>query len=47
MPHFTDEVIQQLFGNEAAENESIARLREYYIKGDAFAAMTAEVPFGS
>ena len=34
MRKFNDDSIRQLFGNEAAENESIARLREYYIKGD-------------
>lgn len=44
MPTFTDDSIHKLFGNEAAENESIARLREYYVKGDAFETMTGDSP---
>ena len=44
MLKFTDDSIRQLFGNEAAENESIARLREYYVKGDAFEMMTGDAP---
>lgn len=41
---FTDDSIQQLFGNEAAESETLERLREYYVKSDAFQMMTADVP---
>ena len=41
---FTDNAIQSLFGNEAAENESIARLRQYYVKSDPFEMMTGEAP---
>ena len=44
MLEFTDDSIQRLFGNEAAENESIARLREYYVKSDAFDMMTGDAP---
>ena len=44
MLQFTDDSIQRLFGNEAAENESIARLREYYVKSDAFEMMTGAAP---
>ena len=44
MVKFTDNSIQRLFGNEAAENESIARLREYYVKSDAFEMMTGDSP---
>ena len=44
MLQFTDDSIQRLFGNEAAENESIQRLREYYVKSDVFAMMTGESP---
>ena len=41
---FTDHSIHQLFGNEAAENESIERLREYYVKSDVFDMMTGDAP---
>ena len=44
MVQFTDNAIQSLFGNEAAENESIARLRQYYVKSDPFEMMTGEAP---
>ena len=42
--NFTDDSIQKLFGNEAAENESIDRLREYYVKSDVFERMTGDTP---
>jgi hypothetical protein len=44
MPLFTEDSIQQLFGNEAAENENIARLREYYVKSEVFDQMTTDAP---
>ena len=33
---FDSNNIQKIFGNEAAENESIERLREYYVKGATY-----------
>ena len=44
MSKFTDDSIHRLFGNEAAENESIERLREYYVKSDVFGMMTGDAP---
>ena len=44
MPQFTDDAIHRLFGNEAAENEGITRLREYYVKSDVFDMMTGDAP---
>ena len=41
---FTDNSIHRLFGNEAAENESIERLRQYYVKSDVFDMMTGDTP---
>lgn len=41
---FDDETIQGLFGFEDAESESIARLKEYYLKNDTFNRVTASLP---
>lgn len=41
---FTDTTIQALFGHEAAEDEDIARLREYYFKGSVYQRATADLP---
>ena len=41
---FSDNSIHRLFGNEAAENESIDRLRQYYVKSDVFDMMTGDTP---
>lgn len=41
---FTDEVIQKLFGNEAAEDEDIERLKEYYFKNDTYNKITVNLP---
>ncbi len=41
---FTDSTIQALFGHEAAEDEDIHRLRDYYFKGSVFQRATAELP---
>jgi len=41
---FSPEIIQSLFGHEAAEDEKPERLREYYFKGQAFDAITADLP---
>lgn len=44
MPLFDEDSIQTLFGNEAAENETIARLRQYYVKGETYDRMLTEMP---
>ncbi len=41
---FTDEVIQQIFGHEAAENEQFDRLKEYYFKSQIYDKITADLP---
>ena len=41
---FTETNIQQIFGHEAAENEDVDRLREYYFKTSAFAKITSDFP---
>ena len=41
---FTDETIQAIFGHEAAENEDVARLRQYYFKTPIFQKVTANLP---
>ncbi|WP_336127862.1 P-loop ATPase, Sll1717 family [Mesoflavibacter sp. CH_XMU1422-2] len=41
---FNDEIIQQLFGFEDAESESIERLREYYFKKDTYKRVTSNLP---
>ena len=41
---FSEEEIQQLFGHEAAEDEDPERLREYYLKGDTYEQVTADLP---
>ena len=33
---FSEECIQKLFGNEAAEDEDVVRLKQYYFKGDIY-----------
>lgn len=41
---FTDEIIQQLFGFEDAESETIDRLKEYFLKKDTYTRVTADLP---
>ncbi|MFD2918192.1 P-loop ATPase, Sll1717 family [Terrimonas rubra] len=41
---FTDEVIQNLFGNEAAEDETFERLQAYYLKSDTHEKVIADLP---
>lgn len=41
---FTDETIQELFGFEDAESESIERLKAYYFKKDTFERVTSDLP---
>jgi hypothetical protein len=40
----SDEVIQELFGSEAAEDEDPERLKQYYFKSDIYRSMTASLP---
>lgn len=41
---FTDEIVQKLFGNEAAEDEAFDRLQSYYLKGDTHSKVVADLP---
>lgn len=41
---FTEENIQSLFGYEAAEDEKIDRLKEYYLKNKIYSRITADLP---
>lgn len=41
---FDELTIQRLFGNEAAEDEDIERLKEYYFKNDIFDKITVDLP---
>ena len=41
---FTDETIRSLFGHEAAEDENINRLKEYYLKTDIYNSMRSNIP---
>lgn len=41
---FTEEVIQQLFGHEAAEDEIPERLREYYFKSAVYDQVVTDLP---
>ncbi|HEY7153212.1 MAG TPA: hypothetical protein VH575_04555 [Gemmataceae bacterium] len=41
---FSEPEIQTLFGHEAAEDETPARLRQYYFKNDVYDRVTADLP---
>jgi hypothetical protein len=41
---FDEETIQKLFGNEAAEDEDIDRLKEYYFKNDIYDKIAVDLP---
>jgi len=41
---FTEDNIYKLFGNEAAENESLARLKEYYFKSKTYEQIVGQLP---
>jgi len=41
---FTEENIQRLFGNEAAEDEDPRRLKEYYFKNDTYEKIDVNLP---
>lgn len=41
---FDEVTIQRLFGNEAAEDEDLERLREYYFKNDTFNKISVDLP---
>ncbi|RJR30473.1 MAG: hypothetical protein C4576_33550 [Desulfobacteraceae bacterium] len=40
---FTDENISRLFGHEAADDEELSRLREYYVKNILYQKLTADL----
>lgn len=40
---FSEENIQRLFGHEAAEDENVERLKEYYFKNDVFEQVSADL----
>ena len=44
MPKFTEETIQKIFGSEAAEDEDISRLKNYYFKSDIYKKIHNELP---
>lgn len=41
---FSEDAIQRLFGHEAAEDEEIERLREYYFKSDTYDQVVTDLP---
>ena len=41
---FSEQEIQALFGHEAAENESIDRLQQYYFKNNTYKQVVADLP---
>ncbi|MED2258180.1 hypothetical protein ABEO98_10280 [Brevibacillus parabrevis] len=41
---FTEENIQKLFGHEAAENEDLERLKQYYFKNKVYDKIVANLP---
>ena len=41
---FDEQQIQELFGHEAAENESVERLREYYFKTSTYDQVITDLP---
>lgn len=44
MPHFSDETIYKIFGNEDAENERPERLKEYFFRNKAYDSLKADLP---
>lgn len=41
---FTDETIQNVFGHEAAEDEDVSRLKDYYFKNNVYESITSDIP---
>jgi hypothetical protein len=41
---FDDPTIRAVFGHEAAEQEDLHRLRQYYFKGPTYKRMVADMP---
>lgn len=41
---FTDEVVSELFGKEAAEDESLDRLQSYYVKNTTHERLVSDLP---
>ena len=44
MPDFSDTNIRKLFGAEDAENETPARLKEYFVRNKAFENLVSGLP---
>lgn len=44
MSQFTEERIQEIFGSEAAEDENIDRLKNYYFKSDVYKKIHNDLP---
>lgn len=42
---FNEDTIRKLFGHEAAEDEKIERLKEYYLKTDVYTKLKSNIPF--
>ena len=41
--NFSEDTIRSLFGHEAAEDETIGRLREYYVKTSLYDSLQVSV----
>lgn len=41
---FTEENIRAIFGHEAAEDESVDRLKAYYLKSDVYSKLKSAIP---
>lgn len=41
---FDEDTIRAIFGHEAAEDESVDRLKEYYLKTDVYESMKSNIP---
>lgn len=41
---FDEDTIRLIFGHEAAEDESVDRLRQYYVKTDIYNSMKSQIP---
>lgn len=45
LSEFNEDTIRELFGHEAAEDERIERLKEYYLKTDVYKKLKSKIPF--
>ena len=41
---FTEDTIREIFGHEAAEDETIERLKAYYLKTSIYNSMKSQIP---